>query len=273
MLLSVHGKTSRLAVLGDLGRHPMHVRALQSCLSYRHSLNNKPGNSLVSLAMKEMSVLAGQGKDCWLTRVQSMERLLRLPTTGHRLYGKKIGRHIKTCFGGTWLEQIKSVKPGPDGVNHNKLSTYNQFKGCFSIEPHLVLVRNRNQRADLTRLRVSAHCLGVERLRYTRPPTPLDQRGCRFCGPPGPRVAIGCPGRGPIDDEQHAITACSLLEAERSDLFKEMSSINPAFQLLSSQQKFVRLLCPVSPTETKNINRFISKTFYKRKLLDENIVG
>ena len=128
MLLSVHGKTSRLAVLGDLGRHPMHVRALQSCLSYRHSLNNKPGNSLVSLAMKEMSVLAGQGKDCWLTRVQSMQRLLRLPTTGHRLYGKKIGRHIKTCFEGTWIEQIKSVKPGSDGVYHNKLRTYNQLK-------------------------------------------------------------------------------------------------------------------------------------------------
>ena len=38
MLLSVHNKFSRLAVLGDLGRHPMLVRGLQSCLSYRHSL-------------------------------------------------------------------------------------------------------------------------------------------------------------------------------------------------------------------------------------------
>ena len=39
--------------------------------------------------------------------------------------------------------------------------------------PRLVLLRNRNQRCDLTRLRISTHCLGVERLRYTQPMTAL----------------------------------------------------------------------------------------------------
>ena len=72
MLLSVHNKFSRLAVLGDLGRHPMLVRGLQSCLSYRHSLASKPGISLASLAKAEMTALAGQGKDCWLARVQRL---------------------------------------------------------------------------------------------------------------------------------------------------------------------------------------------------------
>ena len=103
----------------------------------------------------------------------------------------------------------------------------------------------------------------------TSPPIPLDQRGCRFCGPPGPRIAIGSPGRGPVDDELHAITACSLMAAERSELYQQMSNINPRFGDLNCQQKFVRLMCPICPSESKYINKFISITFKKRQLLDE----
>ena len=116
---------------------------------------------------------------------------------------------------------------------------------------------------------MSAHLLGVERLRYTRPAIPLAQRGCRFCGPPGPRVAIGSPGRGPVDDEQHAITTCSLMAEERELMYREMSNMCPTFEFLSCQEKFVRLLCPVNPVEGKIVNRFLSSTFAKRKYIDE----
>ena len=61
--------------------------------------------------------------------------------------------------------------------------------------------------------------------------------------------------------------------AERAVLSQEMASINLTFQSLNCQHKFVRLMCPVSPIETKMINRFISNTFHKQNFLDENIVG
>ena len=102
MLLSVHSKSSRLAVLGDLGRHPMLVRGLQSCLSYRHSLASKPGSSLASLAIAEMTALAGQGKYCWLARVQNIERLLKVPTFHSRYTSKIVSRHIKNRFESFW---------------------------------------------------------------------------------------------------------------------------------------------------------------------------
>ena len=270
MLLSVHSKSSRLAVLGDLGRQPLYVPALQSCLSYRQCLALKPSNSLVGLAMAEMADMAGQGKDCWLSRVQNIERLVKLPINSSGLNSKTVGRHIRAKFSSFWLQQINAEKPGPDGFDHNKLRTYKKFKGVFDIEPFYSFVRNRSQRADLSRFRISAHCLGVERLRYSRPPVPLAQRGCRFCGPLGPRIAIGSPGRGPVDDELHAITACSLMAAERFVLYQKMSNIYPRFGDLNCQQKFVRLMCPVSAAECKLINRFIGKTFEKRKFLEEN---
>ena len=119
-------------------------------------------------------------------------------------------------------------------------------------------------------LRVFAHTLGVERLRYSQPPVPLAKRGCRFCGPPGPRAANGSLGRGPIDDELHAITDCQFMAAERIILYEKMSDICPSFKTLDCQSKFVRLLCPTSPPDCKLINRFISNTFNKRKMLDES---
>ena len=270
MLLSLHSKASRLTVLGELGRQPLHVRALQNCLTYKHSLASKSASSLV---MAEMASLVQQGKDCWLGRVNNIETLLKVPTVAPWSRGKQISGHIKCRFDMFWFDQIKCVKPGSDGINHNKLRTYIKLKSFFGIEPYLELVRNRSQRADLTRFRTSAHCLGVERLRYSQPAVPLAERKCRFCGPQGPRVPIGSAGRGPVDDEHHAITECSLMANERAVLYQEMANINPRFMSLSCPQKFVRFMCPVCPVECKLVNRFISNTFNRRKHLDELVVN
>ena len=60
------------------GRQPLYVPALLSCMSYRQCLALKPRSSLVGLA--EMADMAGQGKDCWLSIVQSIERVVKLPS-------------------------------------------------------------------------------------------------------------------------------------------------------------------------------------------------
>jgi hypothetical protein len=202
--------------------------------------------------------------------VDTIGQLLKEPKPNPRSAGKVIGRQIKSRLDRFWLDQINFEKPGSDGNNHNKPRIYSRFKASFTIEPYIECINNRNQRADLTRVRVSAHVLGIERLRYTRPPIPPAQRGCRFCGPPGPLVAIGSLGRGPVDEEQHAITVCGLMAEEREQMYREMSDIHPIFVSLSCQEKFVRFLCPVSPVVGKIVNRFLSKTFAKRKYIEEN---
>ena len=87
----------------------------------------KSSDSLVGMAMTEMSRMAEQGKDCWPGRVQSMERLLKAPIHRHRHNVNSIGRHVKSSFDSFWLKQINITKPGPDGQNHNKLRTYNKI--------------------------------------------------------------------------------------------------------------------------------------------------
>ena len=85
--------------------------------------------------MAEMADMVGQGKDCWLSRVQIIERLVKLPNHSSGLKSKIVGRHIKAKFASFWLQQINAEKPGPDGLDHNKVRTYKKLKGFFDIEP------------------------------------------------------------------------------------------------------------------------------------------
>ena len=71
------------------------------------------------------------------------------------------------------------MRIGDDNQDHTKLRTYKMFKSSFTIEPYINLVRNRNQRKSLSRFRLSAHNLDIERLRYQN--VPLNKRLCRYC--------------------------------------------------------------------------------------------
>ena len=164
MVLSVHKKASRLAILGELSRYPVLLKAISQCLKYEWSLlNHTPANSIVALAFNEIQELADSGIDCWLSKVNKMKSLLgigNIPSHFSPLVaGKKIKKLLQSKFESFWLKEINKTKLGQDGEDHNKLRFYKQLKGCFKREPYIDLVNNRNQRACLTRLRVSSHQL------------------------------------------------------------------------------------------------------------------
>ena len=182
MLLSVHRKTSRLAVLGELGRCPALLGVLSHCLNYKLALNlHVNQDSILGNLMNEMKLMADTDQDCWLTRVQKMEKLLCLPKISglSKTSGKLIKNGLRKQFETFWLDKVNSTKIGPDMTNHNKLRTYSKIKLNFTREPYVSLVKNRNQRVWLSRLRTSSHNLGVERGRYSG--TPLYKRTCTYC--------------------------------------------------------------------------------------------
>ena len=187
MFLSVNKKTSRLAVLGELGRHPLFVNTLAQCLNYKLSMDSRRNTAdLIDHVMTEMDDMARSGMDCWLTRVRQIEGLLDIPR--HLKYSKTSGKHLtsllKSKFDRYWIDKINEIKTtGSDTTDHNKLRTYKTLKVSFTREPYIMLVRNRNQRSNLTRLRVSSHNLAIESGRKTRPVTPIDQRICLYCKP------------------------------------------------------------------------------------------
>ena len=101
--------------------------------------------------------------------------------------------------------------------------TCSSFKCRFSIEPYINLVKNRNQRFQLSRLRVSAHRLGSELQHYCRPQRPREQRYRKYC-PPGP--GPGGQAVRPVDSKCHCLTGCIVAQGDRVMLCDDIYSRN-----------------------------------------------
>ena len=240
------------------------LKSLSQCLNYKLFLQSQvPPDSLVSHAMSEMSMMSDSGQDCWLTRVRQIETLLGGPSINchSKQSGKHVNRFINGIFERCWLDKLNEVRIGSDGFDHNKLRTLKTFKSSFTTEPYLTLVRNRNQRMFLSRFRLSASNLDVERLRYSN--VPYSERICKFCN-----HLSGDSGSKPIDDKIHFFK-CEYFSNKINCLTLKMTTLIPNFLSLTQDEQFVTLMCPTTPQAAKVVNKFIKILFEARqKILD-----
>ena len=256
LLLSVHKKCSRLAVLGELGRYPVLLPAIKLCLKYQYQIDSLDSNSLISRAMWEMK--NNPQLDSWQSRVEKIKTLLNI----RKLYGKPekagniVDKLIKSKFDRFFLDQINEIKIGVDGNDHNKLRFYKSLKGSFNPEPYIINVKNRNQRDWLSRYRTSAHNLRVETGRYTYPVTPLSQRVCIYCD------------SGECDTEQHAILFCDTFNLKRQCFFGRVSALCPNFLSLTAEDQLKFLLCPATTELAKCVSKYLGIISKTRKEID-----
>ena len=259
MLLSVHKKCSRLAVLGELGRYPVFFPALRLCLKYQYQIGSMDNKTLVYKTVQEMK--SQPGLDSWNSRVDKVKCLLKFP----KLYGKsdKVGfvidKLLKGKFDRFFLDEINETRIGSDGVDHNKLRFYKTIKGSFKQEPYVAQIINRNQRAWLSRYRSSAHNLRVESGRYTSPVTPLSQRICIYCD------------NGERDTEMHAILVCDTFKLKRQCFLGRVMAICPAFQNLTLEQQLKTLLCPATTELAKCVSKYLGIISNIRKEIDSGL--
>ena len=104
-----------------------------------------------------------------------------------------VSQNIKSTFINHWKFDI---------ANSPKLEFYCKLKSEFALEPYLSHIENPSHRSSVTRFRISAHDLYVERGRYERPLVPRESRWCTFCYI---HYDTKC-----IEDETHALTTCPL---------------------------------------------------------------
>ena len=256
MLLSVHKRCSRLAVLGELGRYPVFLPAVKHCIKYQYMLDRSDKSSLIYKAISEMKETTSI--DTWYSKVDKMKELFNI--TKIRCKQSKAGvvidKIIQSKFDRFFLDEINLNKIGPDGLDHNKLRLYKTLKGSFSQEPYVTNIKNRNQRAWLSRYRTSAHSLQIELGRYTRPVTPLCDRLCLHCLD------------GLCDTEQHFILTCKTFQLKRQCFFGRISEFYPGFMSLSDDQKLCVILCPSTPEIAKCASKFLGIMTKIRKEID-----
>ena len=196
--LSVHYKAANVGCWGDTGRYPLFTDAIKLSTDYFFRAQNMGGNTLLHEAFVEQQSLNLE----WYRNISA------IVSTHNNGKSKQpsinIREHICKLFSMKWKD-AKNSSP--------KLDFYNTLKKEFKFEQYL-LQSNYKYRNALTRLRISAHNLYIERGRYVRPPIPREERFCIFC-----KINYNT---SITESESHVISDCCLYNHTQHDILLSM---------------------------------------------------
>ena len=137
-------------------------------------------------------------------------------------------------------------------INANILHTYSKIYDSFCLQPYLSFGLPKSLSKELTKNRISAHDLLIERGRYFRTRIPREQRICVQCNQ--------------VEDEEHFFLFCRKYTNLRIKLFNKLNlkipvlkpNTNECFKLL------YELMNPSSAVNTKLICKFIHEVLELR---------
>ena len=190
-ILQVHKTASNSGILGELGRlYPLYINIAKSIVSYWHHLETcEDKYSLVKNALVESKKLHAENTNSWFSTVNfilaetDLENIVKSPESIKKSYLiEKLSQTLKEAHEVKWKHNLFDDKDriSPNGeVGKNKLRTYRLFKTSYMFENYLIDVKNCKHRKNLTKLRISAHDLEIERGRYKG--KDVEERLCRQC--------------------------------------------------------------------------------------------
>ena len=155
------------------------------------------------------------------------------------LFLSQFKQRLSDCASQDWHSNINNV---------DKLSTYCMFKSLLDIERYLLNIPNTKHRQALTRLRISAHSLMIEKGRYQG--LPREERHCTYCLTSGEKY---------IEDEFHLILICKLYSDLRNCLIKDLIRTN-------SHESFIYIMQQNNTDSLKRISKYVYECYALREL-------
>ena len=245
-LLGVKATTSNVIVYGECGRIPLSNILVRNVMCYFNRLANMQENSVVKKVFNESMGLHRQGFKTWVSEVCELaERYsVDLFIKDVSLFKIHCKNAVRRYFENNWHSTLNDV------VNNPKLCIYNKIKTHITCEPYLELVKNKNHRNAITKIRTSSHTLEIERGRYAKPKVPREKRVCTLCGV--------------LEDEIHFVTACNRYEPGRQLLIGKVIEIVPQFEFLDNVEKFIYLFTNEDPRILSWLGKFLFDSFTLR---------
>ena len=207
-ILGVHKKTTNIAVLLELGRHPITTSITFQAIKYFLRLPTINPSSLLNLLYEEEKRTYTTKKDSFITFITRRLNLLGLSniwreqltneniTLNTKTTQASIRRRLMDNSSQTLISHMK---------HHNKkLSFLKELKNVHQFEYYLNINNFENRRA-LTKLRTSSHRLKIETGRWEN--IEKDARLCEQCT------------GGFIEDEKHLTFECSMHSTDRKNTF------------------------------------------------------
>ena len=184
-----------------------------------------------------MKILHNMGFNTWYSRVCELAKQNNIDVEC-KYTKREIKLAVAETFKMQWHSNLNNVTINPI------LRTYRNLKFDFRMKPHLNLVTNYKYINAITKLRASSRTLEVERVRYTNPKTPLNDRLFSLCGI--------------IEDEAHFLVGCRSYTRERQELFAKIINVFPQFEQMNDSDKFVFM--PSYPAQ--NLLTIVGKFIY-----------
>ena len=174
--LGIKCTTSNINALGECGRMPPSVMCTINTLCFFNRLNCMDGASLVKQVYTELQRLTEQGFDTWVSSLRKLADSYQLHAyVDPNKFRQKCKIKVRSIFVDQWTADMDDVNSYPI------LRTYRHIKVSFRTEPYICLVKDKRYRHAISRLKCSSHMLHIEKGRYTRPKTPLNERLCYSC--------------------------------------------------------------------------------------------
>jgi len=235
-ILGVHKKSQNSAVRGELGRAPLGIDIAANTVMYlKHLQSDKTSPLLKEAFILNTTMPNGKGWVAKACKVHNYTSKQQSPdqTSNVRMSRRLIKQNLTTEYKTFWTKQIKYEA---------KMRTYIIYKQSFALEDYLCTLPQSHQKA-FTRFRISAHNLAIERGRYTRPPTPLENRICPHC-----------PQK--IEDEHHFLLDCTAHQTQRDALLEQIYNVAPQVKNLDDNHKFIYMMSAGGQI-TKLVARFV----------------
>jgi hypothetical protein len=227
-VLKVSSNTSNAAVLGETGRHPLHIIYITRCIKYWLRLLSMDTQRYPRACYDMLVTLDNCGRSSWVTKVR---QILFAYGFGYTWISQSVGnsqlfvyefkQRLRDMSSQNWSETIS---------NSPKLRTYSLFKSQLQPELYLSEVCVSKFRTALCRFRVSSHKLQIELGRHDY--ILKDNRLCKHCQ----SVNILA-----IEDEMHMLLTCPLYSNLRKRYGFEFkyTSIERFVYVLASENKCV----------------------------------
>ena len=251
-LLGVRKQTNTEGVLQEIGMTPLTLFAIKSAVKNWERIRQEKANSILIALVNE----AHEENLPWMSNIRHIlssngmlqEYLQKINKTEEARYAPLADRLYKRLIDQFNQKSFELINEG------SKMKTLKLIKKWTGREAYLIDVVNSNHRIAMTKLRLSAHNLEIERGRYSKPKTDAEERFCTYCQYFGHKV---------VEDEIHFLLKCPMVREIRELHLPPQILGNT---LLDDAVKFTTIMSPNETNDTKQTAKFIYEAFADREI-------
>ena len=122
------------------------------------------------------------------------------------------------------------------------------------MEPYLLVIKNKENRRNICKLRCGNHHLAIETGRLKK--IPIEERVCTRC-------------ENKVEDELHFLTECELFDIVREKFLNDIIEIDPNLKTDDRKLMFISLLTTTNCLILNKLSAFINACFEIRRIFKE----